>query len=80
MDWLMQPTTSVEKFIVMFIAIALFALVMAAVLLLVDRPSLPRWIAAGGYLGPALVLIVLGLLIPAVMTVRNLPPSRLPLE
>ena len=71
MDWLMQPTTSVEKFIVMFIAIALFALVMAAVLLLVDRPSLPRWIAAGGYLGPALVLIVLGLLIPAVMTVRN---------
>lgn len=71
MDWLMQPTTTVEKFIVMLIAIALFALVMAVVLMLVDRPSLPRWVAATGYLGPALVLILLGLLIPAAMTVRN---------
>ena len=71
MDWLMQPDTTVQKFIVMFLAIALFAAVMAVVLLIVDRPSLPRWVAAGGYLGPALLLIVLGLLVPAVMTVRN---------
>lgn len=71
MDWLMQPTTTVEKFIVMLIAIALFAVVMGVVLLLVDRPALPRWVAASGYLGPALLLIVMGLLIPAAMTVRN---------
>lgn len=71
MDWLMQPTTTVEKFIVMFIAIALFAVVMGVVLLLVDRPRLPRWVAASGYLGPALLLIVMGLLVPAAMTVRN---------
>lgn len=71
MDWLMQPSTTVEKFIVMLVAIALFALVMAVVLLLVDRPSLPRWIAASGYLGPAVLLIVLGLLVPAIMTIRN---------
>ena len=71
MDWLMQPDTTVQKFIVMFLAIALFAAVMAVVLLIVDRPSLPRWVAAGGYLGPALLLIVLGLLVTAVMTIRN---------
>ena len=71
MDWLMQPDTTIEKFLVMLFAIALFALVMAAVLVLVDRPSLPRWVAAGGYLGPALLLIVMGLLIPAFMTIRN---------
>ena len=57
MDWLMQPDTTIEKFLVMLFAIALFALVMAAVLVLVDRPSLPRWVAAGGYLGPALLLL-----------------------
>ncbi|MDO5534714.1 MAG: sugar ABC transporter permease [Propionibacteriaceae bacterium] len=71
MDWLMQPDTTFEKLIVMVVAIALFALVMAVVLLVVDRPNLPRWVAAGGYLGPALLLIVLGLMVPAVMTVRN---------
>lgn len=71
MGWLMQPSTIPEKFIVMVLAIALFALVMGLVLSLVDRPSLPRWVAASGYLGPALLLIVLGLLVPAIMTIRN---------
>lgn len=71
MDWLMQPDSTIEKFIVMLVAIGLFALVMAAVLLLVDRPGLPRWVAALGYLGPAVLLIAAGLLVPAAMTVRN---------
>lgn len=71
MEWLMQPDTTVQKLIVMLIAIALFALVMAVVLLLVDRPNLPRWFAATGYLGPALLLILGGLLIPAILTVKN---------
>ena len=71
MDWLMQPDTTIEKFLVMLFAIALFALVMAAVLVLVDRPSLPRWVAAGGYLGPALPPIVMGRHNPAFRTIRN---------
>lgn len=71
MDWLLQPDSVGMKFVVMIVAIALFALVMAVVLLLVDRPSLPRWVAACGYLGPALVLIVMGLLVPAILTIRN---------
>ena len=71
MDWLLQPDSMGMKFVVMLIAVLLFALVMAAVLLLVDRPSLPRWVAATGYLGPSLLLIVMGLMIPAFMTIRN---------
>lgn len=71
MDWLMQPDSPVEKLIVMVVAIALFALVMAVVLLVVDRPSLPRWIPAAGYLGPAVLLIALGLLVPALFTIRQ---------
>lgn len=71
MDWLLQPDSIGMKFVVMLIAIVLFALVMAAVLLVVDRPSLPRWVAASGYLGPSLLLIVMGLMIPAFMTIRN---------
>lgn len=71
MDWLLQPDSVGMKFVVMIVAIALFALVMAVVLLLVDRPSLPRWVAACGYLGPALILIVMGLLVPAILTIRN---------
>lgn len=71
MNWLMQPDSIIEKVIVMLVAIGLFALIMAVVLLVVDRSGLPRWVAALGYLGPALLLIVVGLLVPAAMTVRN---------
>ncbi len=71
MNWLMQPDSIIEKVIVMLVAIGLFALIMALVLLVVDRSGLPRWVAALGYLGPALLLIVVGLLVPAAMTVRN---------
>ena len=71
MDWLMQPDTTIQKLIVMVVAIALFALVMAVVLLVVDRPSLPRWIPVVGYLGPAVLLIVGGLLYPGILTIRQ---------
>lgn len=71
MDWLLEPKGIPQEFLVMFIAIALFALVMAAVLLIVDRPGLPKWIPIGGYLGPALLLIGFGLLFPAVTTIIN---------
>lgn len=66
----LQPDGTVQKLIVMVIAILLFAAVMGIVLLVVDRPKLPRWIPAAGYLGPALLLIAGGLLIPGLMTIR----------
>jgi len=71
MDWLMQPDTIPQKFLVMFLAILLFALVMGIVLAIVDRPGIPRWIPVAGYLGPALALITFGLLSPGLMTIRN---------
>lgn len=71
MEWLMTPETSVQKLIVMVFAILLFALVMAVVLLVVDRPSFPRWIPAAGYLGPAVILVVAGLLVPGLLTIRS---------
>lgn len=71
MEWLMKPETIPEKFIVMFLAIALFALVMGLVLAIVDRPGLPKIIPVAGYLGPALLLITLGLLVPGIQTIWN---------
>ena len=69
MDWLLKPITIPEKVIVMLVAIALFALIMGLVLAVVDRPGLPRIIPVAGYLGPALILIALGLLIPGLQTI-----------
>jgi alpha-glucoside transport system permease protein len=56
----------------MIIAIALFVVVMAVILLVVDRRRNPsKWFLAGGFVGPALVLLAAGLLYPAVGTVVN---------
>ena len=71
MEWLLQPDGTAQKLVVMVVAIALFALVMALVLLVVDRPSLPRWVPVVGYLGPAILLIVGGLLYPGLLTMRQ---------
>lgn len=71
MDWFLKPETVPEKFLVMFLAIALFALVMALVLAVADRPKLPRWVPAVGYLGPAVLLVGGGLLIPALLTIKD---------
>lgn len=71
MDWFLKPQTVPEKFLVMFLAIALFALVMGIVLSVVDRPKLPRWVPVVGYLGPAVLLIAGGLLLPGLMTIQN---------
>ncbi len=71
MLWLMKPETVPEKIFVMFLAIALFALVMGLVLAVVDRPRLPKWVPVIGYLGPAVVLITLGLLWPGLLTIKQ---------
>jgi alpha-glucoside transport system permease protein len=71
MDWFLKPETLPEKFVVMFLAILLFAIVMGLVLAIVDRPRLPKWIPVSGYLGPSLLLITFGLLWPGILTIRT---------
>ena len=73
MDWLLHAGDDpVHKFILMAIAIALFVAVMAVILLVVDRRRSPsRWFIAGGFVGPALVLLAAGLLYPAFGTIVN---------
>lgn len=70
MEWLLTPDTVAGKFLLMAIAIVLFVAVMAAVLFAADRPSLPRWVPVIGFLGPAVILITLGLVYPALSTVN----------
>jgi alpha-glucoside transport system permease protein len=67
----MKPETVPEKIMVMFLAIALFALVMGLILAVVDRPKLPKWVPVIGYLGPAVLLITFGLLWPGILTIKN---------
>jgi alpha-glucoside transport system permease protein len=67
----MKPETVPEKILVMFLAIALFALVMGLILAVVDRPKLPKWVPVIGYLGPAVLLITFGLLWPGILTIKN---------
>ncbi|UJH71278.1 carbohydrate ABC transporter permease [Ornithinimicrobium sp. INDO-MA30-4] len=69
MDFLLDTTTAGEKIIVMLIAVALFVAVMGFVLWLADKPSVPRLVTVAGFVGPALLLLVLGLLYPALLTI-----------
>ncbi|WP_139720735.1 carbohydrate ABC transporter permease [Serinicoccus chungangensis] len=71
MEFLLSTGTPVEKFIVMGIAILLFVAVMALVLFLTDRPRMPQWITVLAFLGPAALLVVFGLVYPAIVTMIN---------
>lgn len=71
MEWFLKPETLPEKIGVMVLAILLFAAVMGLVLAVVDRPRLPKWVPAVGYLGPAVLLITFGLLWPGLNTIKN---------
>src|SRR3954462_8012297 len=56
----------------MVVAILLFALVMGVILFAVDRPKrVPNWVVAAGFLGPTLVLLAVGLVYPALATVKG---------
>lgn len=78
MDWFLNAGDDpVHKFLLMIIAIALFVVVMAVILLVVDRRRNPsKWFIAGGFVGPALLLLTAGLLYPAVGTVVNSLQNR----
>ncbi|WP_278235596.1 sugar ABC transporter permease [Isoptericola sp. AK164] len=72
MDWLLNPDTVTQKFVVMGVGIALFVAVMSLILFLVDRPKrIPSWVVAVGFVGPALLLIAYGLLRPGLETLYN---------
>jgi alpha-glucoside transport system permease protein len=71
-QWFLDATTTGHKFALMVVAILLFAVVMGAILFAVDRPRrVPNWVVAAGFLGPTLVLLLVGLVYPALDTIRG---------
>ncbi|MFD2840161.1 carbohydrate ABC transporter permease [Populibacterium corticicola] len=56
----------------MLCAIALFVIIMAVILLVVERiPRAPRWVLVLAFLGPAMLAIGFGLVYPALLTIRS---------
>jgi alpha-glucoside transport system permease protein len=69
-DLLLRPDGAPQKFLVMFIAIALFVAVMGIVVFAIDRPRrVPEWVAFSVFVGPATLLILFGLVYPALRTI-----------
>ncbi|AZI59652.1 sugar ABC transporter permease [Nakamurella antarctica] len=52
----------------MVVAILLFALIVGAIIVAVDRPKIPNWLVVGGFLGPVVLVIGGGLFYPALRT------------
>ena len=71
MDFLLNASTTGEKLLVMVFAVALFVVVMGAILFAVDRPKrVPGWVVAAGFVGPAVLMLGFGLVYPAVLTIK----------
>lgn len=73
MDWLLYAGADpVHKILLMLIAIVLFVVLMGIILFVVDRPRNPsRWFVGFGFTGAALLLLLLGLVYPAIRTIIN---------
>ncbi len=72
MQWFLEASTTGHKFALMVFAILLFVAVMGAILFAVDRPRrVPNWLVAAGFVGPTLLLLGVGLVYPAVETIRG---------
>jgi len=70
--WFLEANTTAHKLALMVVAILLFALVMGAILFAVDRPKrIPTWVVAAGFVGPTLILLAVGLVYPALSTVKG---------
>ncbi|MFI2490010.1 carbohydrate ABC transporter permease [Promicromonospora kroppenstedtii] len=73
MDWLLHAGDDpAHKLLLMLIAIVLFVVLMGIILFVVDRPRNPsRWFVGFGFTGAALLLLLLGLVYPAIRTIIN---------
>ena len=72
MQWFLEANTTGHKLALMVVAILLFAAVMGAILFAVDRPGrVPNWVVAAGFVGPTLLLLLVGLVYPALDTIRG---------
>ncbi|WP_026365748.1 carbohydrate ABC transporter permease [Promicromonospora sukumoe] len=73
MDWLLYAGDDPgHKLLLMLIAIVLFVVLMGIILFVVDRPRNPtRWFVGFGFTGAALLLLLLGLVYPAIRTIIN---------
>jgi alpha-glucoside transport system permease protein len=71
-EWFLEANTAGHKFALMAVAILLFAAVMGGILFAVDRPKrVPTWVVVAGFLGPTLLLLAVGLVYPALATIRG---------
>ena len=67
--WLTAPANDLQKILLMFFAVALFVVVMAILLFVIDRPRrVANWVVALVFAGPALAMLIYGLVRPAVIT------------
>jgi alpha-glucoside transport system permease protein len=69
MDFLLGADSSGQKLAVMVVAILLFIVVMTALLLVSELPKMPRWLVIIAFLGPTVLLILFGLVYPAINTI-----------
>jgi alpha-glucoside transport system permease protein len=68
-DFLVNATTNIEKFGLMFVVIGMFVAVMAILLVMVDsRKRVPNWTVAIAFVGPAIAALILGLVWPGIST------------
>lgn len=69
MDWLLNADTVGTKLAVMGVAIALFVVVMGVILFGVERlERLPNAVVVAAFVGPSMLLIAIGLVYPALVT------------
>lgn len=70
MQWFTEATTTGHKLALMVVAIVLFVVVMGAILFAVDRPRrIPNWVVVAGFLAPTGILLIVGLVYPALRTI-----------
>jgi alpha-glucoside transport system permease protein len=70
MDFLLSADSAGDKLIAMVAAIILFVAVMGILLFAVDRPkNVPSWVVFLAFVGPAGLLLVFGLIRPAIITI-----------
>jgi alpha-glucoside transport system permease protein len=69
-DFLLKSQTNVQKFGLAFFVVGLFAAVMSLLLLAVDRRGrVPGWTVAIAFVGPAIAMLLFGLVWPGISTI-----------